>query len=309
MSGKKADCLKIKEAAWETRRLFCLGLFLWEPGYEGAGLADVFGVVGFFVDEGLFEEGDAGDFDDEEGHDDGAYDLPVGSGTDGNERKAPPDGGVTEIIGVAGVAPEAPVHDFAFVGGVGFETSELPIAPCFKYKAYGPEGEANEVPDAEGMLGTIGIGGGQGEGNDAQQDALEHKDLEKAEPPVTTGAVMASEFLVAEVFGLADVAPSEVEGKAEPPKADEDGEEDFAFVVAFAKPVPGVVADDKTQAPEDVDDADVADGDADEPKQDEHAQDGEASEEVGFEEVGDHGLKIRKSSQWSVAGSQKAVGG
>ena len=114
------------------------------------------------------------------------------------ERDAPPHARVAEVVGVTGIAPQAPIHHRARVRRVGLEAGELRVADDLEEQAHGPHGDADagEHPEVRvvGHLPEL-----DGQRDDPHEDALEPEDGEEAHPPEAR-AVARSELLVAEVL-------------------------------------------------------------------------------------------------------------
>ena len=60
-----------------------------------------------------------------------------------DEEQAPPQAAVAEVVGVAGVAPEAGAQHLALVGGVGLEAHELRVADRLEHEADDAEAHAD----------------------------------------------------------------------------------------------------------------------------------------------------------------------
>ncbi len=126
-----------------------------------------------------------------------------------------------------GEAPDAPVHHFALVGRVCFETGQLEITHRLEEETDQPEGNAKEIKNCESVRSGTELGGQQGDGNDPHQPPLQQEDPEETLPP-PVGTRFLAPGLIAIIFRLAPVPPQDVKRQPQSPDGDQRADQQFA---------------------------------------------------------------------------------
>ena len=119
------------------------------PREEGTGAGLIVRVIGTASCDPLFEKRDPGNSEQQERHQQRTEDCPCRSGSIRNQEESPPNAEVAKIIRVPSESPQASVHDFAGVGGIGLKSRHLEIANRLEQKAHQPNARTDQIEHAE----------------------------------------------------------------------------------------------------------------------------------------------------------------
>ena len=185
------------------------------------------------------------------------------------ERDPPPHARIAEVVGMAGVAPEAMVHHLARARRVGLEPRQLCIADRLEQEADEPHhhadcGERTE-PGRVGDLPEL-----HRQGHDPHQCALQREHRHEADHPELWTPVL-SHRPVPVVLGLAPLAPGQVRAEPQPPDRDHRDEQPLACRVAVGHRAHHPRDDHEPERPHRIDDRRVPPDEAEQPR-DQHRE-------------------------------------
>ncbi len=177
------------------------------------------------------EHRDPGDLHQEERHQRrGEKRRPAQRRVESAEEEAPPEDGLAEVVRVTAEAPEAGVEDGSLRAGSAScarraKRVQLRVGQGLGQQADDEEAEAEKVRERDWIGMACGRRQLQRCRDEDDQEALEEKHLEEAEPPVALSAVLSPERRVAWVLGLSPAPGEEVEPEADRPRPDHAEEE------------------------------------------------------------------------------------
>ena len=239
--------------------------------------SDVVVVAGAALADRPLEHGHARHPEQEERHDDRADDgVDADAGGRGDDPDAPPDAEVAEVVRVAGVAPEALVHDLVRVVRVGLEVRELHVAHGLEVDADRVEDDPDDLDRAQRVGLVRHRAHLHGQADDPHEDALQAED----DPQALQGELVAPLLAhgdVARILALPVVADEEVDRQPAAPEGDHAGQQQAAALSSVADRVADPGHEDEPRAPDDVDDGRVLQGERDEPGADHQNGDGQGA--------------------------------
>jgi hypothetical protein len=204
--------------------LVALGLLVHEPGHEAVGLSAVLLPLGpplvLLLQKG-HSAYESNQQSDEEGREEGD---PAPLDRDGDEPNTPPEDGLSEVVGMARVPPQAMLDELLLPwGSVRDVVLKLFVAHEFKDEAERPHADTYYVGEYEGVPAVRVNPDEKGSRvDDEGEEALQHKHVGKSSPVVAALAALlspiATHVLVSEVFAL--VALSNMPGESDSPNSD-----------------------------------------------------------------------------------------
>src|SRR5688572_1280493 len=245
-----------------------------EPREEARRAGNVVRVFRARTRHALFQQLLAGDVQQEVRHQDrredrGDPDRVIAR----DEPQPPPQAGVAEIVRVTAVAPQPVIEHAAAIGGIAFETRELPIRNSLEKKTDRPQPHADDRYRTEDWGRYQVLCELNRDGDQPHEKSLQEEDFGQRVPVQVGWVPIAERSGVTRVFTFADIAPVKV---AAEPGGPDDGQYRNDQVAqldtaAVGKRIAHQRDDAERRTPEDIDDADVAQANAEQPQQ-QHAR-------------------------------------
>lgn len=235
----------------------------WPMGDESIGTRDVVWLGGAEV---CVKHGHPGNLDEQERHHERGNDAgpPVGL-PHGKQPEAPPKHRLTEVVRMAAESPEPRVENLPSACRITPERLQLSVRNDFHDKPDREDKQSSDVGQTDGVWMARGCGELEWRRNEHHQTALQNKNLEEADPPITSRAVALTERGIAWVLGLATAPEEQVQPQADRPESHHSEEQRLCGREAGRD---SRVSGDEQEGhrPPRVDDAGVAANDADDPQ-------------------------------------------
>lgn len=189
----------VSESLW--RIFLCRSRWPWK---KCVGTTPVGGVVWAAISDRAFEKSYTRNLHQQHAHQERTRNRPSCSSRGSNQKEAPPNTEVAEIIWVACVLPKSLIHDFGGIVGIPLEGGQLPVADRLKKQADRKNSDSSEIQQAQWRRRR---GGSclEWKRNEPQDHALQQENGQETDPPESF-AICGSHSRVARVLAMSKTA-------------------------------------------------------------------------------------------------------